>query len=228
MWSSRSRRDITVSGPAVVAVDLHDHQIGSPIPANVRFLVSANAQEVELQVACTDLYKAGDPTSAHRIPVAGAGARITCEHGHAVAGGDALLPWQRGLRPVSCPPAGRPVTEAATFTASPAATFSQNVAVEVSWNATDPDLPLGGIPRLRETHRPDPAVVGNQANFLREIYQLLKSSDSMLLTEPIKHVSRTEFDRTVSLAQQEGFLVTGHPPIRLSQTVVLTKPSQSR
>ena len=50
----------------------------------------------------------------------------------------------------------------------------------------------------------------------------------LLLTEPIKHVSRTEFDRTVSLAQQEGFLVTGHPLIRLSQTVVLTKPPESR
>lgn len=135
---------LTVSGPAVVAVDLHDHQIGSPIPANVRFLVSANAQEVELQVACTDLYQAGDPTSAHRIPVAGAGVRITCERGHAVAGDDALLQWQPNL-PAGLLPAGwtGAVTEAATFTASPAATFSQNVAVEVSWQTTDPDVPLG-------------------------------------------------------------------------------------
>jgi hypothetical protein len=135
---------ITISGPALVAVDLHDYQIGSPIPASVRFLVSANAQEVDLQVACTDLYKAGDPTSAHRIPVAGAGVRITCEHGHAVAGGDALLPWQHSL-PAGLLPAGwtGAVTEAATFTASPAAIFSQNVAVDVTWNTTDPDLPLG-------------------------------------------------------------------------------------
>ena len=135
---------ITVSGPAVVAVDLHDHQIGSPIPANVRFLVSANAQEVELQVACTDLYQAGDPTSAHRIPVAGPGVRITCEHGHAVAGGDALLQWQQSP-PAGLLPAGwtGAVTEAATFTAAPAAVFSQNIAVEVTWNTTDPDLPLG-------------------------------------------------------------------------------------
>jgi len=70
--------------------------------------------------------------------------------------------------------------------------------------------------------------VGNQANFLREIYRLLKSGVPLLLTEPIRHVTRPEFDRTVSLAQQEGFLVTGHPPIRLSHTVVLTKPSGSR
>ena len=135
---------ITVSGPAVVAVDLRDHQIGSSIPANVRFLVSANAQEVELQVACTDLYQAGDPTSVHRIPVAGPGVRITCERGRAVAGGDALLQWQQSP-PAGLLPAGwtGAVTETATFTAFPAATFSQNVAVEVSWTATDPDLPLG-------------------------------------------------------------------------------------
>lgn len=67
--------------------------------------------------------------------------------------------------------------------------------------------------------------VANQANFLREIYRLLKPGAPLLLTEPIKHVSQTEFDRTVSLAQQEGFLVTGHPLIRLSHTVVLTKPA---
>ena len=106
MWSSRSRAHITVSGPAVVAVDLHDHQIGSPIPANVRFLVSANAQEVELQVACTDLYKAGDPTSAHRIPVAGAGpeSRVSTD-----TPSPAATPYCHGstaFRPVSCPPAG--------------------------------------------------------------------------------------------------------------------------
>jgi ubiquinone/menaquinone biosynthesis C-methylase UbiE len=70
--------------------------------------------------------------------------------------------------------------------------------------------------------------VGNQANLFREIYQLLKPGASLLLTEPIKHVSRAEFDRTVSLAQQEGFVITDHPLIRLSHTVVLQKPLQNR
>jgi ubiquinone/menaquinone biosynthesis C-methylase UbiE len=67
--------------------------------------------------------------------------------------------------------------------------------------------------------------VGNQATFLREIYQMLRPGAALLLTEPIKHVSRAEFDRTISLAQQEGFLITDHPLIRLSHTVVLKKPS---
>ncbi|MCU0917631.1 MAG: class I SAM-dependent methyltransferase [Planctomycetes bacterium] len=68
--------------------------------------------------------------------------------------------------------------------------------------------------------------VGNQANFLREIHQLLKPGAHLLLTEPIQHVSRPEFDRTVSTAQQAGFSVTNHPPIRLSQSVLLTKPAE--
>ena len=70
--------------------------------------------------------------------------------------------------------------------------------------------------------------VGNQGNFLREIQQLLKPGAVLLLTEPIKHVSRAEFDRTVSLARQQGFVVTDHPLVRLSHTVVLTKPLHSR
>jgi ubiquinone/menaquinone biosynthesis C-methylase UbiE len=70
--------------------------------------------------------------------------------------------------------------------------------------------------------------VGNQVNFLREIYQMLKLGAALLLTEPIKHVSRAEFDRTVSLARQEGFVITDHPLICLSHTVVLKKPLQNR
>jgi len=135
---------IVVSGPAVVTVDLSDVQIGSPIFAHVGFLVRANTQKVELQVACTDLYKAGDPTSAHRIPVAGAGARITCENARAIAGGDSLLQWQHSPSAGLLPPGWTgAVSVAGTFTASPAATFSQNVSVDVSWNTTDSSLPVG-------------------------------------------------------------------------------------
>jgi len=70
--------------------------------------------------------------------------------------------------------------------------------------------------------------VGNQTNFLREMYQMLKPGAKLLLTEPIKHVSRTEFDRTVSLAQREGFVPTDHPLIRLSHAVVLQKPLRNQ
>jgi 2-polyprenyl-3-methyl-5-hydroxy-6-metoxy-1,4-benzoquinol methylase len=70
--------------------------------------------------------------------------------------------------------------------------------------------------------------VGNQASFLREIHQMLKPGAVLLLTEPIKHVSPAEFDRTISLAQQEGFVITDHPLIRLSHTVVLQKPLRNQ
>jgi len=66
--------------------------------------------------------------------------------------------------------------------------------------------------------------VSGRIGFLREIYQMLKPGACLLLTEPAKHVSQVQFDRTVSEAQQEGFAVTGHPAIRSSHAVVLTKP----
>jgi len=70
--------------------------------------------------------------------------------------------------------------------------------------------------------------VGDLAGFLREIYQLIKPGASFLLTEPIKHVTPADFDYTLSLAQAQGFAVTGHPRIRLSHTAVLKKPSKDK
>lgn len=66
--------------------------------------------------------------------------------------------------------------------------------------------------------------VGDQAVLLREICRMLKPGAGLLLTEPTKHVGRVEFDRTVSLALKESLVATGHPQIRLSHTIVLTKP----
>jgi hypothetical protein len=76
---ARVEPQIAVSEPVIVVIDLQDGMIGPTIPSEVRLTVAANTQEVELQVACTDLYKAGDPASEHRIPVAGPGAQIGCE-----------------------------------------------------------------------------------------------------------------------------------------------------
>jgi len=67
--------------------------------------------------------------------------------------------------------------------------------------------------------------VGDLSGFLREIYQLLQPQTRFLLTEPVKRVSRTDFDRTISLAQAQGFTVIDHPDIRLSHTAVLMKSS---
>lgn len=144
---------IEVSEPVIVMIDLRDRLAGSIIPSQVQFSVRANTREVELQVACTDLYKAGNPMSAHRIPVAGPGAEIACEDA-----GSHLLAWLHSP-PTNALPAGwtGEVSEAGVFTAPSGEAFSQDVAVEVSWSATDPDLPTGeyqGIVRLIGMVRP--------------------------------------------------------------------------
>jgi ubiquinone/menaquinone biosynthesis C-methylase UbiE len=70
--------------------------------------------------------------------------------------------------------------------------------------------------------------VGDPANLLGEIHQLLKAGAQFLLTEPIGHVSRADFAHTVELAIQAGFQTVGRPPICLSHTVLLAKPSANR
>lgn len=150
---ARVEPQIAVSEPVVVVIDLQNREMGEKIPTEVRFAVRANTQAVELQVACTDLYKAGDPASEYRIPVAGPGAEITCEHA-----GSRLLTWLHNP-PVDALPGGWTgrVSEAGIFTASAGRIFCQDVAVEVSWQATDPALPTGeyqGIVRLLGMVRP--------------------------------------------------------------------------
>jgi hypothetical protein len=134
---------ITVSSPRMVIIDLKDRQTDSPIRSQVQFQVRANTQEVELQVACTDLCKAGDPSSPYKIPVAGAGVQIIYEHAGGTAGGDRLLPWQP-VSSVGLLPAGwtGAATEIGVFRTA-TATFSQNVTVDVSWHAPAANLPTG-------------------------------------------------------------------------------------
>jgi hypothetical protein len=130
---------IAISRPEVVIIDLQEHLLGSTIPCQVRFRIQANTQEVELQVACTDLYRAGDPASAHRIPVAAPGATITCEENDARP-----LAWLNGPPSNALPPGWRgKVSEKGLFAAPAGGVFSQDVSVDVAWNAADPSLPTG-------------------------------------------------------------------------------------
>jgi hypothetical protein len=52
---------------------------------------------------------------------------------------------------------------------------------------------------------------------------LLKPGATFLVAEPIKHVPRADFERTLSKAQMQGFTLIGHPSIHLSHTAVLVK-----
>jgi 2-polyprenyl-3-methyl-5-hydroxy-6-metoxy-1,4-benzoquinol methylase len=66
--------------------------------------------------------------------------------------------------------------------------------------------------------------VGDPANFLREIHQMLKPGAPLLLAEPTGHVSPFDFEHTVAHAREEGFMVASHPRVRLTYAVLLTKP----
>ncbi|MEN6423994.1 MAG: hypothetical protein ABFE13_01420 [Phycisphaerales bacterium] len=142
----RVEPQIAVSEPQVVVVELQDRWVGSPIPSQVRFSIRANTRQVELQVACTDLCKAGNPTSAYKIPVAQSGVEIASENeSHSLA-------WLHDP-PTGILPAGwsGEASEVGIFAASSGDTFNQSVTVNVSWQSMDLDLPTGqycGIVKL--------------------------------------------------------------------------------
>ena len=67
--------------------------------------------------------------------------------------------------------------------------------------------------------------VSNVTQFFSEIYKTLKPTGMLLVVEPKGHVSKKDFDITISIAQQKGFKTINHPQIRRSHTVLLTKLS---
>lgn len=69
--------------------------------------------------------------------------------------------------------------------------------------------------------------VPDKERLFSEIYATLKPSGRFLLAEPRGHVSKLEFDKTVSAAQSAGFEAAENPRIRRSHAVVL-RPRQDR
>jgi ubiquinone/menaquinone biosynthesis C-methylase UbiE len=65
--------------------------------------------------------------------------------------------------------------------------------------------------------------VPNQRAFLTEIFGFLKPKGLFLLVEPILHVRKKRFLRTVQTANEIGFIVRDMPKIRLSHSVLLTR-----
>jgi ubiquinone/menaquinone biosynthesis C-methylase UbiE len=64
--------------------------------------------------------------------------------------------------------------------------------------------------------------VPNQAHLFREIRSILKDGGTYLLVEPVFHVNREAFARTVEAASGAGFKVKEKPRIALSRSVLLT------
>jgi 2-polyprenyl-3-methyl-5-hydroxy-6-metoxy-1,4-benzoquinol methylase len=65
--------------------------------------------------------------------------------------------------------------------------------------------------------------VPDAAALFSEIHTAMKASGTFLLAEPLGRVSLEDFERTVALACEAGFTVSGHPTIRRSHCVLLKK-----
>ncbi len=65
--------------------------------------------------------------------------------------------------------------------------------------------------------------VPDASNFFSEVYKAMKPNRKVLVVEPKMHVSKEDFETTVSIAQNNGFKVTDEPHIALSNGVILEK-----
>jgi len=65
--------------------------------------------------------------------------------------------------------------------------------------------------------------VQNADKFFSEIYEAIKSNGSLLVEEPKLHVSKNDFEITVSLAEQKGFKAINRLCTFFDRTVLLQK-----
>jgi ubiquinone/menaquinone biosynthesis C-methylase UbiE len=65
--------------------------------------------------------------------------------------------------------------------------------------------------------------VSDRARFLGEITSVLKQNRLLLLVEPKLHVSRENFNETMSIAKSVGFSIMAQPKIFLSNAALLRK-----
>ncbi|MDA8432969.1 MAG: class I SAM-dependent methyltransferase [Nitrospiraceae bacterium] len=63
--------------------------------------------------------------------------------------------------------------------------------------------------------------VPDKERLFSEIYKTMKAAGKLLLAEPAGHVSKTDFGKTVSIAQAEGFELLTELDIRRSHAVLL-------
>ncbi|OGW39642.1 MAG: methyltransferase type 11 [Nitrospirae bacterium RBG_13_39_12] len=65
--------------------------------------------------------------------------------------------------------------------------------------------------------------VSNVGRFFSEIYKSLKPTGMLLVAEPKGHVSKKDFEITISVAQQNRFQIINHPQVWRSRTILLKK-----
>ncbi|HCO96030.1 MAG TPA: methyltransferase type 11 [Phycisphaerales bacterium] len=67
--------------------------------------------------------------------------------------------------------------------------------------------------------------VPDVAGFFSKIEKVMKPAGRLLVAEPKGHVSEEDFKTTVSVTEQNGFIVTERPRIKRSRLVLLQKRS---
>lgn len=65
--------------------------------------------------------------------------------------------------------------------------------------------------------------VPDQQRLLSEIHDCLSPQGTLLVIEPIGHVTASAFRKTLSLAEETGFKLQDRPRVRLSHTALLGK-----
>lgn len=65
--------------------------------------------------------------------------------------------------------------------------------------------------------------VSDKKRLLSEIWIIMKEGGKLLIAEPSTHVSKTDFDKTISIARSTGFEVMNDLTIRRSHSILLGK-----
>ena len=65
--------------------------------------------------------------------------------------------------------------------------------------------------------------VGDQEKLLGEIKESLNPAGTLLIAEPKLHVARADFNKTISTALHEGFVIIAEPLVPMSMAVLLRK-----
>jgi hypothetical protein len=127
---------ITTGGP----VDLGVVQDGT-FGGGALFNVTANVQQLDMEVTATNLYKGGDPTSLWIIPLdIQDGVGIVCPNASEMGGGDNKLAF---TTPASLLGLGGQKTETSRWESGVQGLFNQTVTVNVKWTMPTSQLPLG-------------------------------------------------------------------------------------
>lgn len=129
----------------VITSDVDAGQIAfGEFPAEIIFRIDANVESVKLQVIATDLFKGDVPTSEFKIPVknttSGDGAVVQPAFGNPMDGHSSTLAW---LNSTTLNGMTGWESEMVPFESGQRGHFSQEVAVTVTYDQIDPELPTG-------------------------------------------------------------------------------------